>query len=277
MKKDIKQFLEEELKKEEIATMKEVAEDIEVQGLTVPDELGEALFAQIDAYEKSLESKKAEEISRLTEEEKELIHLGKVYRRKKKFTKYWVLAAVLVLVLAVGMTSMGGPKKIVKMFVETIQGKGTEIEVDTDDGSISDEGVIKEEEAYRQIKEKWNVEPVRLQYLPMNVIFKESSLDESLQMARLHYKEDNKIKIVYYIMPNYLTGSFSADIKDPVLKTYTKEISGVEVDIKQYQVQENQKTRWFVKFKYKDVQYFMWIVDEEQDEIDKIIENMYFL
>ena len=136
MSKDVKQFLEEELKKEEIATMKAVAEDKELQGLVAPEEMTKALFAQIDAYERGL-AEETKEASRLTEEEKELIHLGKIYRRKKRYTKYWVLVAVLILALAIGTTSIGGPKTVIRTIVEKISGDNNRIATITDDGTVT--------------------------------------------------------------------------------------------------------------------------------------------
>lgn len=276
MSKDIKQFLEQELKKEEIAMMKEVVEDIEVQGLTAPDELGEALFAQIDAYEKSLENKEAEEHSRLTEEEKELIQLGMVYRRKRKFTKYWIVAAVLIMVLAIGTTSMGGPKKVIKTIVENVSKNKSRVEIDTDDGTVGKGQIAKEDEAYHQMKEKWDVEPVRLQYLPEGVGVGKFTLMEDIQMAQLEYYKGQEVKVLYQIFPGYSTGSISSGIQDDALEEYKKEVNGVVVTVKGYLVEDNTERR-LVSFVYADVQYFVWIYDTNRAEVEQIVENLYFM
>ena len=62
--------------------------------------------------EKSSTEEKEPEAEKLTAEEKELIHLGRIYKKRKRLQKYVVLAAVLILAMAFGMTSIGGPEKI---------------------------------------------------------------------------------------------------------------------------------------------------------------------
>ncbi len=276
MSKDIKQFLEEELKKEEIATMKEVAEDIDVQGLTAPDEMEKALFAQIDAYEKSLIKEEYAEVSRLTQEEKELIRLGTEYRRKKRYTKYWVFAAVLVLALAIGTTSLGGPKKIVRTVVEKVMGNRSRVKTNTDDGTVGYEATVSEDEAYQQVKDKWNVEPVRLLYLPEGVGFRKAETTAEIQMMQMFYYDDNDVKIVFQILPGYSAGSFSSGVEEQDSREYKKTVKGVEITIGRYQVESNTE-RQLASFVYQDVQYFLWVTDTNQSEMEKIVENLSFL
>lgn len=271
MSKDIKQFLEEELKKEEIATMKEVAEDKELEGLVAPEEMTQALFAKIDAYEKDL----AKEDSRLTAEEKELIQLGKVYRRRKKYTKYWVLAAALILALAIGTTSIGGPKKVIRTIVESIKGKGTEIETVTDDGSITKTAAA-EDEAYRQVKEKWEADPVQLVHLPECVRFGNFHIDDSMNMIQLNYYKEGAVKIMYQILPRYATSSFITGMEEKVLDEYKDQVKGVAVTYKGYQVEDGTE-RWVASFTDEKVQYFLWVYDSNEEEITKIVENLNFL
>ena len=76
--------------------MEEVNNNPELKDVTVPSEMHDNIFNAI----------------REKEEEKELIRLGRIYKRKRKNQKYFVLAAAMVLALAFGITSMGEADKI---------------------------------------------------------------------------------------------------------------------------------------------------------------------
>lgn len=272
MSKDIKQFLEEELIKEELATMKEVAEDREIEGLVAPEEMTQSLFAKIDAYESNL----AKEDSRLTEEEKELIQLGKVYRRKKKHIKYWVLAAVLILALAIGTTSIGGPKKVIKTIAEKVLGDSTRIRTNTNDGTINREKIAKEDEAYQQIRDRWEAEPVQLIHLPERVRFGDYLVVNEMNMIQLEYHKAGEVKILYQILPRYATSSFITGMEEKVLDEFKEPVKGVMVTYKGYEVEDGTE-RWVANFSDEKVQYFLWITDSNEEEIKKIVENLNFL
>ncbi len=112
--------------------------------LVVPEGTKEAVLArvreQIRAYEMEQTRKETEEvINHLSEEDREALELGrkmlkagigqkdpeepsgkKVRRKKKPLKMYLALAAVIVCVLAMGITSMGGPERIVRMMTQDV-------------------------------------------------------------------------------------------------------------------------------------------------------------
>lgn len=118
--------------------------------LVVPEGTKEAVLArvreQIRAYEMEQTRKETEEreereeaINHLSEEDREALELGrkmlkagigqndpeepsgkKVRRKKKPLKMYLALAAVIVCVLAMGITSMGGPERIVRMMTQNV-------------------------------------------------------------------------------------------------------------------------------------------------------------
>ena len=115
--------------------------------LVVPEGTKEAVLArvreQIRAYEMEQARKETEEreeaINHLSEEDREALELGrkmlkagigqndpeepsgkKVRRKKKPLKMYLALAAVIVCVLAMGITSMGGPERIVRMMTQDV-------------------------------------------------------------------------------------------------------------------------------------------------------------
>ncbi len=126
--------------------------------LVVPEGTKEAVLArvreQIRAYEMEQTRKETEEvINHLSEEDREALELGrkmlkagigqkdpeepsgkKVRRKKKPLKMYLALAAVIVCVLAMGITSMGGPERIVRMMTQDVGDR----EVDQVDSNHAD-------------------------------------------------------------------------------------------------------------------------------------------
>lgn len=115
--------------------------------LVVPEGTKEAVLArvreQIRAYEMEQTRKETgereEAINHLSEEDREALELGrkmlkagigqkdpeelsekKVRRKKRPLKIYLALAAVIVCVLAMGITSMGGPERIVRMMTQNV-------------------------------------------------------------------------------------------------------------------------------------------------------------
>ena len=142
--------------------------------LVVPEGTKEAVLArvreQIRAYEMEQTRKETEEvIKHLSEEDREALELGrkmlkagigqkdpeelsgkKVRRKKKPLKMYLALAAVIVCVLAMGITSMGGPERIVRMMTQNVGDR----EVDQVDSNHTDKEnkVIEEKRRKRRIR-----------------------------------------------------------------------------------------------------------------------------
>ena len=93
MDKEIKKFLQQEMEEESEQILQAVHSAPELADVEVPEELHDKLFAQIRQYEEE------KSIDRLSEEELDLIRLGMVYKKKRKRTKYYVLAAAIVAAL----------------------------------------------------------------------------------------------------------------------------------------------------------------------------------
>jgi len=275
MSKDVRQFLQEEIEGEAKEIFMEMENDPDVQGLEAPDEIKEALFARIEAYEKTKEE--TNEKPKLTKEEEELMRLGRIYKRRRKTSKYFILAAVLIMALAVGMTSMGGPKKVFKTIVEKIRKDGNRTESYVDDGIYSETKQIKEDDAYELAEEQWGIAPVRFGYRPNGTNFDKYNFDEALQFLQLYYVEEEQVKIICQITPGHMVGSTGKDLEDSLVEDYNIATNGVQVSIKKYNIKETKTSRWFLSFQHEEIQYFIWIVDEEQSEIEKIVKNLIIL
>lgn len=241
--------------------------DPEIRGVSAPDSLWYELKRDIREYESEQKAKKQEQRNQ------ELIKLGLVYERRRRFRKYYVLAATFVLALAFGITSFGDGEKLFNMIKGYANGR-EQINVN----SIDDVEVITrndEELVYEEIEDKFGFYPVRLDYLPEGFEFHEASIGEEIQGANLVFEQGNKASLIYRIRPNYRSGSYGQDIEDELVLEYEKITDGVVFYIRQYQV-DKETYRWFVQFEHHDVSYTMLFMGVEESEIDKIIKDLYF-
>lgn len=269
MYKDMKEFLKEELKRDAEEALQRVQNDPELKNMKAPAHIKERLFAEIDARENVGKARV------LTEEEEKLIEIGRLYMRRRKRYKYLVVAAVLVLAMAFGVTALGGPKKLVEDIRRMMMGR-TQVEIDVDSKNIEPISEVDEETGFQMVKDKWGVDPVRMQYYLEGVSFGEFRFNEILQMAQFVYLKGEEHKIVYQIMPGYGTSSYGADMEDEPLQEYIIEVKGQEVNVKEYFVQEESMTRWLIDFSCQNMQYFIWITDETQSNVEKIVESLNF-
>ena len=211
---------EEELKliEEEELFLKEVYSDPEVATAEPPADLQKKVFAQINAIkaakreaELAEEERKAEEARRA--EEQELIRLGKLYKKRKGYRKYFVLAAVLILAMLFGVTSFGEPKKVFEK-VKYGWSQRKQETVDSNHEDVNPTSDLSEEEAYQEIVDKFEFVPVRMHLLPEQTEFLEITISEEIQNINLIYGMDDDAKIIYSIRPNYRTSSFGKDVED---------------------------------------------------------------
>lgn len=271
MDEEMKRFLQEELKKEADQIMREVEADPEVADLTAPSEIDQKLYEQIKQYKE--EHYAPEET--LSGEQQELIRLGKIYKRKQKRRKYVVLAAAVVSAFAVGITSFGGPERILHKFNWNI-GDREQTNFDSDDEDIVAAKASEEEEAYQKIKDEFGFDPVRMYYLPENMKFQEATILCELQNICLIYEDGKKANISYQVNTNYNTNSMGLDMEDTFVKEYDMEVNNVCVYIKQYQMLEGRDRKIRATFEYNDNQYFITGNGLKEEEFNKIIKNLNF-
>lgn len=265
-----KRFLKKEMDKElqEIeGILDEMNSDPKTKDVVAPEEMHEKLFARIREAE-------AEE-ARLSDEEKELIRLGKVYKKRRKWNKALVLVAAVVCALAIGVTSMGGPERVIEKLGWKI-GDREQTNIDTDDERVEEPDTVTEAEAIQKIEDEFGIFPVRLDYLPDEVEFKEISMTEDAQNVYMSYVGMNQEIIVYSIYPNYRAGSTGLDVEDELIDEYDKVVNDITINIKQYLIEGNQTTRYQISYEYQNVYYFLEINNVEEAEVEKIIENLYF-
>lgn len=266
-----KEFIQREMDKEmeEIeGVLEKINNDPVMREWKAPEGLRDGLFEQIHAKEA--------EKSRLSDDEKELIRLGMVYKKRRKWNKLLVLAAAVVCALAVGVTSIGGPKKVIEKVQGMLESR-ERINNDTnEDGRVDEIEVATEAEAYQKIEDEFGFLPVKLFYLPDGMEFDEIIITDGAQNVYLNYIGDNEETIIYFIYPNYRTSSIGRDVEDKLIKEYEKVVNDNTISIKEYFVGENQSTRYKASFEYLNVHYYLEIHNVESQEVEKIIENLYF-
>ena len=264
-----KEFIQREMDKEmeEIeGVLEKINNDPVMREWKAPEGLRDGLFEQIHAKEA--------EKSRLSDDEKELIRLGMVYKKRRKWNKLLVLAAAVVCALAVGVTSIGGPKKVIKKVQGMMEGR-EQIHNDSKDDRTEEIKTISEVEAYQKVEDEFGFYPVAFDYLPAGIEFDELIITDGAQNIYLNYVGDNEETIVYFIYPNYRTSSIGRDVEDKLIDEYEKAVSDITINIKEYLIEENQESRYIAQFEYQNVYYVLRMNNVEEVEVEKTIENLH--
>ncbi len=275
---DLEEIIREELQKE-AEDIRETVESSEGESLSEDrkEKIRENLQNEIQAYEKE------KVYEQLSQEDREALELGRQIQRerqedgkKKGGRRIWKialnLAAALVLVSVLGITSLGGPERIVEM-VRTMVGDREVVKVNSDEDNlkIAEE---REEEAYQEIKDTFGVDPVRIVAGPQGLEFMESVIDTKLQTAELFYQYKGT-NIVYFVNASYTGASWSVDTEDKVVDTYYKEREGQQIEIKEYQVSNITGEKYSASFKYHGLEYYL-IGSISKEDFEEIIDNLYF-
>lgn len=283
---------------EEIA--KEEEESLEKDtSLVVPEGTKEAVFARLKEQMREYQREQAENearereeaINNLSEEDRKALELGrkmlkaevgtadtsekKVHYRRKPLKIYLALAAVIVCVLAMGITSMGGPERVVRMVRQAVGDKDVE-QVDsnkTDKQNKIIEGEA-EEEAYQKIRDTFDTDVVKVFVCLPDMKFDTMNLDESKQVAEMYYSYDGET-IGYIINMPYRDSSWGVDFEDSVEKKYSKEIHKCKINITLYEIEDSNVPKCVAKFKYGNIEYMLMGTMSEQN-FEKILKNLFF-
>ena len=232
-----------------------------------------ALKAQIEDYERE------QRYAQLSKEEREALRLGQEMLEKKKKVRtrrsrkvYLALAAVLILVVAIGVTSFGGAERIVA-FMKSVVGEREVVQVDSSEDNLV---IVKEdeEEAYEAIKEEFGVEPVKLTVRPKGMKFSNMEFDKNLQVAELTYTYNGE-KIVYLVSTSFRDSSWGIDVEDEITDEYLVENNGYSISVKEYELPKSRQKRYSASFDYKGIEYFL-LASIEKSNFDLLIQNLHF-
>ncbi|MDD6216536.1 MAG: DUF4367 domain-containing protein, partial [Roseburia sp.] len=277
----IAQTLKEGLQNEAEAIREEIRNaDIE----DISDEQKEAIQKKLQAKIAQYETEFSDELTnmdiyaKLSKEDREALELGRKMRerqkrvRKKRSRKlYFALAAAIVLVLAIGMTSMGGAERIVSVVKQAIGGREvTKITSDENNMVLENEN---EEKAYQEIKDAFGVEPAKFIRTSKKMQFIQMDLDKNLQTAELLYKYNTE-NLIYIINANYMDSSFGIDVEDQVIKKDIININGYDITLVVYKLEEKESIRCLANFTYHGLECFLTGTISEK-EFRTILNNLY--
>ena len=292
-KKDtLEQRIAEDFKKlaqaEEEKTRKEAESEKDIR---MPEGTKEAVRARLDEEIKKIED--AEVYDRLSEEDRRALELGrKVLREEKEKEKekeekafegktrkhhhrprrvYIAVAAVLVATIAVSVSAMGGPERMVRMVRQAVGDREVEKINSSDENLVIVEE--NEEEAYQKIADEFGVDPVKIIKKPEEFKFDSMVLDSSNIVAELWYKSKEKV-IVLTINGSYEKTSWGVDVEDQLVQTYDQTLKKCEVEIREY-VSPSGDEKFSAQFAYNGLEYFL-IGTVSQEEFDDLVRNLHF-
>ena len=193
--------------------------------------------------------------------------------RKRGFRFYAGLAAVVALVTAISVTSLGGAERVVQ-FVKSMVGGREVVKVNSSDENM----VIVEEDvekAYQTIKEEFGIAPVRIPTGSMErMSFKSMELDRISQLAEISYSYNDE-NIAYFISAAYKDSSWGMDVEEYVRDKYELIIRDCVIEIKEYKLDGDKDSRYSANFKYNGLEYFL-VGTVDRDKFELILKNLYF-
>lgn len=285
MENSKKRSLQKEIERDVQQIEKEIASRPELDKIRVTKEMDEVLMSKIREYEKAkadteeavIEAAISRDKTEQSEEKKLIPDDGKVtVLRKKRKRIRWIaaLAAVLVLALGLGMTSVGS-KSYWKELLDVLMGKESARVINVEDMDKQTTEDIDEILMYQEIGEKLGQDPVWMRYKPKDMIIVDYDIDENLQLARILYDyNDNMIR--YSIYASQEDSSWTVKEEDIIAEEYTKEINGVEIEVDEINKPNQKEQTKAARFEYKGMHYEIK-GEIENSEFEKILENLYFL
>ena len=192
-------------------------------------------------------------------------------RKKKSLRVYVALAAVMIMALAVSISSVGDGRSLMKT-IKSMVGEREVVKVNSGEDNYVIE-VENEEEAYQKIEKELGIKPVKLMTLPTDAKFVKAELEKDLKVAELYYQVNNE-NIVYVINEDQAKNSIGVSVEDKVIEDYVLEVQGVLINIKGCEIASTKQKRYYASFDYKETKYFLSGV-KEQEDFEKILNNLY--
>lgn len=232
--------LQEEIERDVQKIEKEIAEHPELEQIQVTEALDAAILSKIKEYEK--EKAEEEEILKLPEKKV-------VYHKKKKIRWFFILAAVFVLVLGAGVTSVGS-KSYWKELLDVFRGEETAKIIDVEDMEKKETEDIEEVFVYQEIKEKLGITPVELLYKPEMMELKSYEVNEQLKLARLFF-EYEKEYIMYTFYASNEDSSWIEKDEDKKIGEYNLKVNNVQIQVEEIQKPKQEEASRIAKFEYQ--------------------------
>lgn len=198
---------------------------------------------------------------------------GKGRGRKRRKKAVIGLAATLIAVLGLGVTSFGD-KGYVADTVNQLLGGRKSTNIDTKHKGQNSTNGTREEDVFQQIKDEFGFDAVRMDYKPVDMEMVEYNIDKMFLISNLYYEYGENV-LTYNIVPVYQDLSAGYDIEDKALDEYFINVNGVKINITEYLVSDLGKEEYSAKFQYQDVVYTLTGIIEKE-EFEKILKNLHF-
>lgn len=268
---------------EEIIKMVEA--DPEAMSAEPSEEMDRKIYAMIPGHEDTDSEDSAMES--LSEEDQEALRLGRELQKRRKEKEeekprakrrhHWkritAAAAVLVLVIGIGTTGVGGPKRIVEMVEGTFGGRDAS-QMNVSKEETKDTKDSEEEQAYQQIKDELGFDPVKMLKISGNMKYEYCEVDEDMQMAQLVYKNGNA-NVSYVMSSSYYEELIGVDLEDAMTDSYTLEKGKLKAKVMEYELPKSKKKEYSATFEYQGV-YYQLIGTIEKAEFEKILKKLHF-
>lgn len=289
-KKDqLKEILKDQLNRE----AKQIEEEVGLNdNEEIPNELKirmkNALDQKIREREmRSEDMKRTDAYAKLSEEDQEALRLGRemmknqseekkiytMHRKKRNIRRIVALAAVLILVMAVGMTSFGGLERMLQFVKSSVGGRQVSKVNSSDKNKIIEEE--DEEKAYEKIAEEFGIEPVQFVWRPVGMQFKKMLLDTDIQLAELEYLYNGE-NTEFMISASYGEVSMGADNEDEITDHFYKQEKKIQIEVTEYKTPDTGTNRYKAEFKYKNL-YYCLTGTMTKEEMENILKNLYFM
>lgn len=283
----IEELLKQELLEEAEAIRAEVNRREELKTVTAPDEIEERIMQQIQKMEEERNVYDA-----LSEEDKESLRLGREVQfqknlelldveeapvsthRKRPWKAFLLIAAAATLILAMGLTSFGGPPFILDMMDDVLgEREVTKMDSEREGKSANTDEVSEEEKFYQEIKDAFGINVVRMLYMPAHTKFIMGDMNKLSGQACMIYQCEGNV-IEYQIVVNYHTRSYGYDVEDEVISEKELEVSGVPIAVKEYKLPDGTH-QLVAQFEYGENAY---ILNSTicMEEFEKILKNLNF-
>lgn len=268
---------------EEIIKMVEA--DPEAMSAEPSEEMDRKIYAMIPGHEDADSEDSA--IEGLSEEDQEALRLGRELQKRRKEKEeeksrakrrhHWkritAAAAVLVLVIGIGTTGVGGPKRIVEMVEQAVGGRQVS-KVNNSKKRAKTIDNEAEEQAYQEIKDQLGFDPVRVVRFDENMKYSYCEIDEDMEMAQLLYK-NGSANVSYVMSSSYYEELIGVDLEDTVTDSYTLEKGKLKAKVMEYELPESKKKEYSATFEYRGVYYYMIGIIEKAD-FEEILKNLHF-
>ena len=279
-------FMEEQMQKEAEQIEEELKKNPEIARLSPGDGAKERLYERIEEYERQ------QAVRRLSPEDQEALRLGRQIQKEKAreeeskaasrpgsgskrfFKRLAGVAAVVVIVAAVGITGVGGPDRMMEVAQQLFGGREV-TKVNSNENHVLSSAESEEEKAYQEIKNEFGIDAVRIVKLLPEMEFLDMQIDQDLQVANLFYDNDGKI-ISYIISCSQDESVWGRDIEDTFIREYKYPLELVQASVQEYEIEETGEKKYSANFDYQDIHYQLTGTMKQQ-ELEEILNNLHFL